>query len=178
LAYLLDRAGELDRAGLVCETCTAEEKLDRGCGKPPLVRSKEDDGSIREFEWRGDILVEEAKRLEADPDVDMACYLYPWANVGHIQERYGLGYWGMCPAYYSRFNKTDSLQFAMGVVEAAEWIRLGAPNMCLEGETPSAIMSDMIQFTLGFWQMQKAEAKLRAIEEAKSNISVTTTKGS
>lgn len=140
------------------------------------MRAQEADGSIREFPWSPSCVEEEAKKLEAEPDVDMACYLYPWANVGHISDRYGMEYWGMCPAYYSRFNKTDSLQFAMGVVEAADWIRNGAPHLCLEGATPSALMAELINFTLGYWRVEKSEMKLRAMEEARSNIQITSNK--
>jgi len=117
-------------------------------------------------------LQSEAKRLEVEPDENAATFIYDYANVGHISDRWGMGFWKMCPASYIRFNPTNTPQYAKLAVEAAEWIEAGVPQYALDGDIPAAAMGDLIQFILTYWKIDKAESKIKAIQEARTNISV------
>lgn len=129
-----------------------------------------DDGSEVMGEWSQELLEAEAKRLESEPNVDFALYLYPYANVGHAHDRWGLGCWDFCPASYVRFNKEPSLHIARAAIDAAEWIRLKHPQWALDGTSPTPRMERLIKLALGFWQQQKIEQIEKMREEMKINV--------
>lgn len=117
-----------------------------------------DDGTDVEAEWSQDLLESEAKRLESEPTTEFASYLYDYANVGYISDRWDLGCWQYCPASYVRFNKTQAPHIARAAIDAAEWIRLKHPQWALDGTSPTPRMERLIKLALGFWQQQKIDA--------------------
>lgn len=130
------------------------------------------EGETIEVTWNEETLIATAKEWEVEPDLDCAQSLYVYADIGHIQSRYGFGYWQMCPAYYARFNKTDTITYANIALDAASWIENGNPAWALNGETPVHAMSELILFCLQYWKMEKMDAKIKALENAKSNINI------
>lgn len=127
-----------------------------------------DDGTEVSAEWSQATLETEAKRLESEPDVIFAQYLYRYANIGHISDRWGLGCWDFCPASYVRFNNTQAPHIARAAIDAAEWIRLKHPQWALDGTSPTPRMERLIKLALGFWQQQKIDAIDKMREEMKN----------
>ena len=129
-----------------------------------------DDGTEVSGEWSQALLESEAKRLESEPTVEFALFLYEYANVGHVHDRWGLGCWDFCPASYVRFNQEPSLHIARAAIDAAEWIRLKHPQWALDGTSPTPRMERLIKLALGFWQQQKIDSIEKMREEMKINV--------
>lgn len=125
-----------------------------------------DDGSEVLREWGPVLLTEECARLEIAPDADGACFLYDYADVGHAESRWGQGFWRFCPASYVRFNTGPAVMVASAAVEAAAWIKAGAPQWALDGQPPTPRMSELIQMCLMFWRLEEAEAHALALKDA------------
>lgn len=129
-----------------------------------------DDGSEVVREWGQDLLEAEAARMDSEPNVEFAQYLYDYANIGHIHDRWGLGCWDFCPASYVRFNNTIAPHIARAAIDAAEWIRLKHPQWALDGTSPTPRMERLIKLALGFWQQQKADAIEKMRADMKINV--------
>lgn len=116
------------------------------------------------------LIEKEAKRWGFDPrDTEGGAYLYRYANIGHVADRWGLDYWWACPASYARKNPTPAVSVARAAIEAAQWIREGVPQWALDGQPPTPRMATLIQMCLSFWRIEEAEAKAKAYEDARNN---------
>jgi len=119
LASVLAQFGSLTRAGLLCERCVEDDarKAMLGCGVPP--RSGE-------AEFLPANVEEEAARVGAAPNADIATRLYPLANLGHISDIIG-GWWECCPRYYAEMGDRSAQAVARLAMKAAESIRRKMP---------------------------------------------------
>jgi len=116
-------------------------------------------------------LGEVAQRMGFDEgDLEGGTFLYDYANVGHVADRWGMDFWWACPASYVRFNPNPALPVAQAAVDAAQWIRTGAPQWALDGTPPTPRMASLIEVALAYWRIEEAEAKARAYEEARNNV--------
>lgn len=105
-----------------------------------------------------------------DPECGPSIYLY--ADTGYVQSYHSLGFWDMCPAYYSRFNQTGTLELARIADDAATWISKGATAYALDGEEPSNTMKDLILLCVEYWNKFKLDAKIKALENGKTQINL------
>lgn len=123
-----------------------------------------------EVEFSPELIAREAEAQGFDlHDLEAGTYLYDLANIGHVADRWGMDYWWACPASYVRFNPDPAVGVAHAAVDAAEWIRAGAPHMALGGAMPSLRMATLIQQCLTYWQIEEAEMKAKAYKDATDN---------
>lgn len=114
-----------------------------------------------------ELIEAEAARMGFDvEDVEGGMYLYDYANIGHVADRWGMDFWWACPASYVRKNTSPALAVAAAAIDAAEWIRAGVPQWALDGQPPTPRMSSLIQTALAYWRIEEAEAKAQAYKDA------------
>lgn len=126
-------------------------------------------GRDGEATFDAELIADEAKRYGFDPaDVEGGLYLYPYANLAHVADRWGLDFWWACPASYARKNNSAAVQIARAAIDAAAWIRDGAPQWALDGQPPTPRMAALIHICLSYWRIEEAEARAAAYDEAKN----------
>jgi len=153
LARLLAGAGELSKAGLLCEICERDPKRKRylGCLEAPVVGYRDNEGADVTIEWSPAWSSREAARLEMIDDDEFARGFYRFADVGEAKAITG-EFWDCCPRSYAEFagKKTPHL-VALGNIaaQAAGDIRRGMPaHMILGGATPTLALKGLIRLAI------------------------------
>lgn len=126
-----------------------------------------EDGTVT---WNRARIEGEAKRLGFDPRDLEAGYEYPFANIGHVADRWGLDFWWACPASYARKNTSPAVSVARAAIEAAGWIREGVAQWALDGQPPTPRMANLIQMCLSYWRIEEAEARAKAFRDAENGV--------
>lgn len=143
-ARLLAGAGELSKAGFMCDECERSgRKVKRGCMVPPIM-----DG-YHKGEWSHARYIEYCEANDMDPQPKDAGWWYEDANYWDISRFCDGELWDCCPRSYSEFADRATIIAADEMIQAAGDIRAGLPeSWILGGALPTVKAKSLITTAL------------------------------
>jgi len=134
---LLDAWGELDYFD--CETCSAYDKRELGCGTAPIVEAPDTlvdfrarPQKTRPRYWTPGLWHEQAEMRQEDLSAELAEDLYPFAAWGGVVGATGSPF-RCCPAWYARFSPPGAIDAVHHAAKLLRWRESGALSAITSG---------------------------------------------